>query len=82
MRLIRRGRSGLVRTCAGDCTGNRMKHWTLDNIAWDRFDPSRVDPDLLHIVKAAAWSNTMAATTPPISAASSATIRSSRMRRA
>jgi rubrerythrin len=30
-----------------------MKHWTLDDIAWDRFDASRVDPDLLRIVKAA-----------------------------
>jgi hypothetical protein len=41
------------RTCAGDCTGNRMTHWTLDSIAWDKFDPCRVDPDLLNIVKAA-----------------------------
>src|SRR5690606_38920011 len=30
------------------------KHWTLDDIPWDRFDPSRVDPDILRIVKAAA----------------------------
>lgn len=28
--------------------------WTLDDIAWDRFDPSRVDPDILAVVKAAA----------------------------
>jgi rubrerythrin len=30
-----------------------MKHWTLDDIAWTRFDRKRVDPDLLRIVKAA-----------------------------
>lgn len=27
--------------------------WTLDDIAWDRFDRSKVDPDLLMVVKAA-----------------------------
>ena len=31
-----------------------MKHWTPDDIPWDRFDPSRVDPDILRVVKAAA----------------------------
>lgn len=31
-----------------------MAHWTIDGIDWDRFDPSRVTPDLLAIVKAAA----------------------------
>ncbi len=31
-----------------------MKHWTLDDIAWDRFDRRRADPDLIRIVKAAA----------------------------
>jgi len=30
-----------------------MKRWTLDDIAWDRFDRHKVDPDLLRIVKAA-----------------------------
>jgi len=30
-----------------------MKHWTLDDIAWDRFDRHKVDPDLLRIIKAA-----------------------------
>lgn len=30
-----------------------MKHWTLDDIAWDRFDAHKVDLDLLRIVKAA-----------------------------
>lgn len=28
-------------------------HWTLDDIPWDRFDPARVDPELVKIVKAA-----------------------------
>lgn len=27
--------------------------WTLDDIAWDSFDPSRVDPNILMVVKAA-----------------------------
>ncbi len=31
-----------------------MKNWTLDDIAWDRLDPSKVDPDILRAVKAAA----------------------------
>lgn len=31
-----------------------MKHWTLDDIPWDRIDRSRVDPEILRIVKAAA----------------------------
>ena len=31
-----------------------MGSWTLDDIPWDRFDPTRVNPDLLRIVKAAA----------------------------
>ena len=30
-----------------------MGGWTLDDIPWDRFDPSRVDPELVRIVKAA-----------------------------
>ena len=30
------------------------KHWTLDDIPWDRFDPTKVEPDMLCIVKAAA----------------------------
>lgn len=30
-----------------------MKHWTLDDIPWDRFDPSRVDAEILSVVKAA-----------------------------
>ncbi|MBC7431247.1 MAG: ferritin-like domain-containing protein, partial [Rubritepida sp.] len=31
-----------------------MKHWTLDDIAWDRFDPSLVEPEIVPLVKAAA----------------------------
>lgn len=30
------------------------KHWTLDDIDWDCFDPGKVDPDILAMVKAAA----------------------------
>ena len=29
------------------------KHWTLEDIPWDQFDPSKVDPDLTRVVKAA-----------------------------
>lgn len=31
-----------------------MKHWELADVAWDRFDPSQVDPALVPLVKAAA----------------------------
>lgn len=31
-----------------------MKNWTLDDIAWGDFDRTRVDPDLLKLIKAAA----------------------------
>jgi len=31
-----------------------MKGWSLDDIPWQRFDPDKVDPDLLAAVKAAA----------------------------
>jgi len=30
-----------------------MGAWTLDDIPWDRFDPAKVDPELVPIVKAA-----------------------------
>jgi len=30
------------------------KHWTLDDIPWDSFDPLKVDPEMLRIVKGAA----------------------------
>ncbi len=31
-----------------------MKHWRLEDVAWDRFDPAQVDPDIVPLVKAAA----------------------------
>ena len=31
-----------------------MGNWTLESIAWDRFDPSKVDPEILRNIKAAA----------------------------
>ncbi|MBV9786239.1 MAG: ferritin-like domain-containing protein [Acidisphaera sp.] len=31
-----------------------MKHWRLDEVGWDRFDPSKLDPQLVPLVKAAA----------------------------
>ena len=31
-----------------------MKHWHIDQVAWDRFDPSKVDPVVVPLVKAAA----------------------------
>lgn len=30
------------------------KYWSLDDVPWDRFDPSKVDPEIVEIVKAAA----------------------------
>ena len=31
-----------------------MKHWRLEDVAWDRFDVEKVDPDIVPLVKAAA----------------------------
>lgn len=31
-----------------------MKHWHIDQVAWDRFDPAKVDPTVVPLVKAAA----------------------------
>jgi len=31
-----------------------MKHWHIDQVAWDRFDPAKVDPAVVPLVKAAA----------------------------
>ncbi|HYF07171.1 MAG TPA: ferritin-like domain-containing protein [Acetobacteraceae bacterium] len=31
-----------------------MKHWRIEQVAWDRFDASKVDPAIVPIVKAAA----------------------------
>jgi hypothetical protein len=30
-----------------------MKHWTLDDIAWDKLDRSKVDPEMVRLIKAA-----------------------------
>ena len=30
-----------------------MGSWTLDDVPWERFDPAKVDPEILRIVKAA-----------------------------
>ena len=32
----------------------RKRHWTLDDIPWAAFDPSKVDLEILKVVKAAA----------------------------
>ena len=31
-----------------------MKHWRLEDVAWDGFDPAKVDPSMVPLVKAAA----------------------------
>jgi hypothetical protein len=31
-----------------------MKHWHIDEVAWDRFDPTKADAELIPLVKAAA----------------------------
>jgi len=31
-----------------------MKHWRLEDVAWDRFEPAQVDPSIVPLVKAAA----------------------------
>jgi len=31
-----------------------MKHWRIDQVAWDRFDRERLDPEIVPLVKAAA----------------------------
>ena len=35
-------------------TEYRNKYWTLDDIPWDSFDPTKVDRNMMRIVKAAA----------------------------
>jgi hypothetical protein len=49
------------RTCIGGgvCRakgfgGKTMKHWRIEQVAWDRFDPAKVDPEIVPLVKAAA----------------------------
>jgi rubrerythrin len=34
--------------------GVAMKHWRIEDVAWDRFDPAKADPQLIPLVKAAA----------------------------
>ncbi len=31
-----------------------MKHWRIDEVDWDRFDRTKIDPDIVPLVKAAA----------------------------
>ncbi len=31
-----------------------MKHWRIDEMAWERFDPTAVDPEVVLLVKSAA----------------------------
>lgn len=31
-----------------------MKHWRIEQVAWDQVDPSKIDPDIVPLVKAAA----------------------------
>jgi rubrerythrin len=31
-----------------------MSHWTLDDIPWSEFDPSKIDPDVVKVIKTAA----------------------------
>lgn len=31
-----------------------MKHWRIEDVAWDRFDPTKVEPEIVPLVKAAA----------------------------
>ena len=34
--------------------GDIMKHWRVEQVSWDRFDPSKLDPEIVPLVKAAA----------------------------
>ncbi len=36
------------------CTADAMKHWQIEQVAWNRFDPAKVDPAIVPLVKAAA----------------------------
>jgi hypothetical protein len=35
-----------------DLTG--MKHWRIEDLPWDRFDPERINPEIVPLIKAAA----------------------------
>ena len=38
-----------------------MKHWRIDEVAWDRFDPAKVDPAVIPLVKAAGYADKVSA---------------------
>src|ERR1700757_3912441 len=46
--------TGNERTSAMQQELARKRHWTLADIPWQRFDASKVDPEILKVVKAAA----------------------------
>lgn len=46
-------RRQIYQTECRNARSNRIAHWTLDDIPWDRFDRGKLDPDILRIVKAA-----------------------------
>ena len=53
-----------------------MKHWRIEEIAWDRFDPSKVDPARrVRWSRPPPWWSATAATTPATCTACSATTR-------
>ncbi|MFX8477729.1 hypothetical protein ABTL82_19965, partial [Acinetobacter baumannii] len=37
-----------------DSTMTNRPHWKIADLPWDQFDPARVEPELLAIIKAAA----------------------------
>jgi hypothetical protein len=57
METMAGGHAGM-RPAQGSATRRRPRglraHWTLDDIAWERFEPGRVDADTVDLVKAAA----------------------------
>src|ERR1700730_15656256 len=44
----------LLRLCVAPRGPRPMSNWTLETIDWGRFDPSKVDPEILRNIKAAA----------------------------
>ncbi|MGO8955156.1 MAG: hypothetical protein ACLPWS_23095 [Rhodomicrobium sp.] len=55
-----------------------MSNWTPSDVAWDRFEPSLVDPDIVKLVKAASMVEYNARNMQPISAKCSPAIAPSR----
>ncbi len=45
-------RSGEVSAASGTFE-DRMKHWRIEQLDWDAFDATKVDPEIIPIVKAA-----------------------------